>query len=335
MVTSLSGLIAISSLYSAHYNTSVSTLIHCAVTAALFWFKELFDKSPETFRGAPSPSCLAPQKLKGRLFNETRLVEFPCTAPMFIRVEAVFNGSVGLLKCSATGEPPPVLYWVQPSGKISMYEIPSDNDVLNNEGDLIVDSENPEVRLNGMFICTSQLIQRETLRFTLNLPFGPSIRSRNSFISSSHAVVPVNSDKISNIAEGSGNAKTLFDDISDRATPLLKIDDSIEVVTMSAVGDNKSLKVTEPSRYYWSERTFTLSELVGAAVATHIGTILVYVLVVAGCYWTRCKARRQIRRIHQRNAFFLNNKSTLSPCSALLPETVCLNGLDHRYVSTR
>jgi len=44
-------------------------------------------------------------------------------APMFNEVEATFDvdASAGRLTCVASGEPAPVLYWIQPSGKATRY----------------------------------------------------------------------------------------------------------------------------------------------------------------------------------------------------------------------
>jgi hypothetical protein len=44
-------------------------------------------------------------------------------APMFYHVDAKFDveRGVGRLSCTATGEPAPVLYWIQPSGRATKY----------------------------------------------------------------------------------------------------------------------------------------------------------------------------------------------------------------------
>jgi len=48
-------------------------------------------------------------------------------APMFNEVEATFDvdASAGRLTCVASGEPAPVLYWIQPSGKATRYTAPA------------------------------------------------------------------------------------------------------------------------------------------------------------------------------------------------------------------
>ena len=47
-------------------------------------------------------------------------------APMFNEIEATFDvdASAGRLTCVASGEPAPVIYWIQPSGKATRYPAP-------------------------------------------------------------------------------------------------------------------------------------------------------------------------------------------------------------------
>ena len=91
-------------------------------------------------------------------------------APMFNEVEATFDvdASVGRLTCVASGEPAPVLYWIQPSGKATRYsaapttaaDTPPDDDQLGlNEAVLELDRGggpgDPAGAESGMYICVA------------------------------------------------------------------------------------------------------------------------------------------------------------------------------------
>jgi len=82
-------------------------------------------------------------------------------APMFNEVEATFNvdESAGRLTCVASGEPAPMLYWIQPSGKATRYSAPStsDDDQLGlNEAVLELGRDGrTDPDESGMYICVA------------------------------------------------------------------------------------------------------------------------------------------------------------------------------------
>lgn len=111
------------------------------------------------------------------------------------------------------------------------------------------------------------------------------------------------------------------------------------------------MAVRRRSVAYWTDRSFTLTELVGAIVGTHFGTMVAYAVGVGVCYFRRCRRRqRRIRRIYQRRSAggggggggskhdrrlhgsLKVSSQQLSPCdgSSPSPESVFLNGAGHR-----
>jgi len=86
-------------------------------------------------------------------------------APMFNEVEATFDvdASAGRLTCVASGEPAPVLYWIQPSGKATRYGAPpspettqDDDQVGLNEAVLELERDgSSDVSQSGMYICVA------------------------------------------------------------------------------------------------------------------------------------------------------------------------------------
>lgn len=86
------------------------------------WLKNLFDVRQEIFKGAKPPSCGTPKRLELIQFNELVSSDFQCTSPSFGDVEAELSLDHARLKCTATGDPLPTLFWIQPSGQTTKYE---------------------------------------------------------------------------------------------------------------------------------------------------------------------------------------------------------------------
>lgn len=133
----------------------------------VIWLKELYDSNEEIFRGALSPTCLWPPKLKSKRFSELDVDSFRCRVPMFSRVEAFFNDSQMRLNCRATGDPAPSLYWIQPSGSASRYSPPSDLEIQENEGVLVVGEQG--ARQRGMYICIANN-EAGNVTLTIDIP---------------------------------------------------------------------------------------------------------------------------------------------------------------------
>lgn len=138
-----------------------SNPFHC--NCEVIWLKEFYDKNGEIFKGSPPPSCLTPMKLKGKFFNTLSLFDFRCSPPVFNNIDAVFDSSQGRLRCTASGDPAPTLFWIQPSGESSRYSPPQDDEARSNEGVLAI-SPSPAAGpnspagdqkddLSGMYIC--------------------------------------------------------------------------------------------------------------------------------------------------------------------------------------
>jgi len=81
---------------------------------------------------------------------------------MFNEVEATFDvdASSGRLTCVASGEPAPVLYWIQPSGKATRYNAPpirdshGDDQLGLNEAVLELEDRGSRDE-SGMYICVA------------------------------------------------------------------------------------------------------------------------------------------------------------------------------------
>ena len=143
-----------------------SNPLHC--NCEVLWLKEFYDTHAAIFEGASAPTCLTPQKLKSKQFNQLTLFEFRCQSPVFNNIDAVFNNLQGKLRCTATGDPAPTIYWIQPSGHSFRYNPPADENVRKNEGMLVLNAEDvPRQDLTGQYFCVA-INEAGNVTLTLN-----------------------------------------------------------------------------------------------------------------------------------------------------------------------
>lgn len=253
--------------------------LHCNCETA--WLKDAFDESPETFRGAAAPSCLTPARLRGRYFSDIQRIDFRCQPPAFSDIETAFGSDAGgaRLRCTAVGDPAPTLYWIQPSGKTTRYEAPIDDDARRNVGLLTVrerdvDGSGATSSLFGMYICVANNeAGNVTLTINVSWPFASSSRVVGGEFQTSlpppsdaHSGLAVPTSRTSLDAARRGNYTVI--DVT--ASP--ESSDEEEQAELS-VGDRQKL--------------FTVTELVCAIIGTHLGTLLLCLIVLPLLYRRR------------------------------------------------
>ena len=259
------------------------------------WLKRLYDNKPELFRGAAAPSCRNPDRLRGRAFNDTSVDEFRCRHPQLTRVELAANSTSGRLTCAAAGEPLPTIYWIEPSGTATRYVQSDDNDDderVENEGTLVVESES---RLFGMYICIANN-DAGNVTLTINVP----------------AVSTSSSDQLA------ADVMTTTTSSTSVTSASVQLSTSVE---RWSVSDHSAAAVLAARRRH----SFTLSQLVLAVVVTHTVTLLLYVALVALCYWTptgllsrqRRHSGRRVHHHHHRQRSTVCSGSTLYTAASL------------------
>jgi len=302
------------------------------------WLKRLFDKRPDVFRGATPPTCRLPDRLRGRAFNETTVDEFLCRAPQLTRVEVAANNTAGRLRCAATGQPVPTIYWIQPSGQATRYLHPDpdpdlqtsdadDETGFENEGTLSIDSFGSGSRLYGMYICIANN-DAGNVTLTISVPASSDLpRPDMYFTSWPSSFLPSN--------------------VTSSSTPVGRVTPASTAVERDAdvAATSSGHRHRPPSR----SDQFTLSQLVVAVVVTHIVTLTIYVVLAAVFYWRRrCTVdelgRRRThavtRRVRHQRCSGSSRSSSLQYAAAStklssLPQSpssdrdaaVCLNGL--------
>ena len=156
-----------------------SNPLHC--NCELGWLKDFYDAHPDKFDSAVvPPSCLTPQGMKGKFFNELSADDLRCTAPTFKNIDAIFDDNRGRLKCTATGDPAPTLYWIQPSGKSNRYRPPDEEDIKRNEGVLNLAPTEENDDLAGMYICVAHN-DAGSVTLTINVTW-PHTRALNALL---------------------------------------------------------------------------------------------------------------------------------------------------------
>jgi len=278
-----------------------SNPLHCGCEAT--WLKEFYDNNVELFKGASQPSCNTPLRLKGKYFNELINTDFRCQAPVFSNIDIMFNEVQGRLKCSATGDPTPTLFWIQPTGKTSKYDPPSDESVPKNEGLLVLHSRSSSAdhtSLIGMYICVANNdAGNVTLAVNVSWPHHRDTHHSGGSHSPGGANYPI----LDFISPSSSLPVNLS---LDGGSPLLLSPargiSSIWVDTPAAGGPverfvfNVTSSTSPPpalapggDQILESSRMFSVAELVGAIVATHVFTLLLALVFIVIYYRRRIK----------------------------------------------
>ena len=86
------------------------------------WLKDFFESNPSKFNDVTPISCGSPSHLTTKSLNEVPRTNFDCKSPTFRNINAFFDLDQAVLQCSASGNPVPTLFWIQPNGKTIKYD---------------------------------------------------------------------------------------------------------------------------------------------------------------------------------------------------------------------
>ncbi len=304
-----------------------SNPLHC--NCEVVWLKEFYDKNSGVFEGAVVPSCLTPQRLKGKFFSELSLFDLRCQAPVFNNIDALFDVSHGRLRCTATGDPAPTLYWIQPRGRTTKYLAPEQEDARRNTGEL--DLSLADVNdLSGMYICVAKN-EAGNVTLTINVTL-PHPRASGDVTYKTLGVGPELDSTPGPGTPQQGQGSTLV---------LLPTPSTIEAADTASTsrprdqrGTYVQAKIPDPEKnrtlhsiqtdelpHRTGERMFSVVELIGAVVGTHVCTLLLCLIFMPIYY------RRKLRQ-QQCAATTLEKKAASLP-----PEAVYLNGMGRHPVT--
>lgn len=94
--------------------------LHC--NCEVGWLFDFFQTNIKMFTGVDPPSCRTPSRLRAKTFNELTAEDFRCQLPVFKKVDAIFEESVGKLNCLATGDPIPLIQWIKPGNDVETFQ---------------------------------------------------------------------------------------------------------------------------------------------------------------------------------------------------------------------
>ena len=289
------------------------------------WLKDLFELSDgdQTF-------CRTPERLRGRAFSDLTSSDFSCSLPSFHNIDAVFDGDNGTLRCSATGDPTPTLFWVQPTQRSTVHKPRSrDSEERNyNEATLNVSARHtPRGELSGTYFCVAQNDAGKTT-FTFNLTWPqhtplihvvPKLQAASHPPPSAPSPPPVVQDRVTSpnhIITSSLDTMTVRDaDNSDVIVPQNSAGDDV------SGGDAGSSETTSVKRSasLTSSKIFTLPQLLGAILGTFFATLLLCFILIPLYFRRKLKKSRDSP-----------HHSLVPQSGASLHETVYLNGTNGR-----
>jgi len=207
-------------------------------------------------------------------------------------VDAILDRrGTGYLRCSANGQPTPVIYWIKPSGKTLRFDVRTDSDGVQrrgrNEGQVSVSFTDVE---SGLYICVAKN-EVGNVTLTVNVTWPAMYRLRSAF---QPTLPSANSNRVNVVQPSKSAAATVVSAATDH--DLLRVD----------VNDGGQLAQESDDI-----RLFTVSELVGAVVGTHLGTVLLFVLVLLPVHLVRAERRKRTEADNLRVRDSLLDKQTI------------------------
>jgi len=246
--------------------------LHCGCET--FWLKTLYDRQGgATFRGAEPPTCWTPRRLRDRHFDQLTSDDLQCSAPSFGNIDAVLHWKgTGRLRCTATGQPTPTIYWIRPSGRTRRFDVRTNRDTDSvpverdggggrNEGVVSINYAEEE---SGLYICVAKnSVGNVTLTMNVSVTHGPT-RSTSS------AAVPVSSTVSESLAAPNWGSPT-----------------PLSVINVATVDQHRYHSEQELAETTDELRLFTVFELVAAVVGTHLCTVMLFFVVLIPIHCVR------------------------------------------------
>ena len=266
--------------------------LHCGCET--LWLKQLYDRhGGATFRGAEPPTCWTPARLRGTHFDQLGTTDLHCSAPAFGNVDAVLDArGTGRLRCSASGQPAPIIYWIRPSGRTRRFNVPTwrpsadveeerRRDEGRNEGTVSINRIEAE---SGLYICVAKNdVGNVTLTMNLSWP-GPRSTS-----------------EVQSIPPGQSSTRSPWSSQSlpqpHRPAPSLSVIDVPADHGEPPDGDDDLSGQPQVEVVDGGVRLFSVSELVAAVVGTHLCTVLLFVTALVVFHLVRSRRRKRTEAV--------------------------------------
>ena len=261
--------------------------LHCGCET--LWLKQLYDRQGgATFRGAQPPTCWTPGRLRARHFDELTSADLHCSAPSFGNIDAVLDWrGTGRLRCTATGQPTPIIYWIKPSGQTRRFEVrrsetKQDADGVpverhggdgRNEGKVSINYAEAQ---SGLYTCVA-MNEVGNVTLTMNVSW-PAKSVTNRPKSTSRPVSWSDGNRLSASRHRHAPTRSVINVATDYQLPHVEVGDERRQDTAHAIDD---------------VRLFTVYELVVAVVGTHLCTVLLFFLALLPVQLVRAQRRKR------------------------------------------
>jgi hypothetical protein len=283
---------------------------HCNCETA--WLKQLLDVRKDLVYGSPLPTCSSPLALRGSGFESLTTLDFSCLAPTFNTVETQFDHRHGRLRCVATGDPLPTLYWVRPTGETRRYTpfvTLTEPVEVTNEAVLSIEHVKEPDSLTGVYMCIA-VNDGGNVTLTLNVSWPPISGSAGfSYRVSNNPINPYSTLGSRSTSQRnplllpaqSRDSGESYDVSMTSGLPyndselVVLADNNADDVIMVGQGNHSNQNDSnnnwlQRQRHneidYFIERRYTLTELIVAVVCIHVATVLL-VLALIACYQRR------------------------------------------------
>ena len=242
-------------------------------------------------------------------------------APVFSNVDITLGDVTGRLKCSATGDPAPTLFWIQPNGRTTKYSpltssvspaapvglspvaaLPGavEDGARRTDGVLVLGGRTSDSSssLTGMYICVANN-EAGNVTLAVNLSWPLALPATRQLPRPTAQNFPVDRDDLL------------------RGLPLDKLDEFPFNLTLIEEEWIRRERERQPSA-----RLFSVAELVCAVVVTHVATLLIVIALVAVFVQRRAARRRRQQQL------LPPVHPTTAPVTANDPDPRLLRGAD-------
>lgn len=159
--------------------------LHC--NCEVGWLFDFFQTNTKMFTGVEPPSCRTPSRIRAKSFDVLSAEDFRCHLPVFKKVDAIFEESVGKLNCLATGDPTPLIQWIKPGNNVETFH-PKGKPVTNENYGILYLTD-PQATEDLVYKCVASN-PAGNVTFSLNVVWPPKYSRDQVIINTPKPTLP-------------------------------------------------------------------------------------------------------------------------------------------------
>ena len=257
--------------------------LHC--NCEVGWLFKFYQNNLKMFIGVDPPSCRTPSRLRAKQFNELSAEDFRCQLPVFKKVDAIFEESVGKLNCLATGDPIPTIQWLKPGNSVEVFKPKANSDSNDNYGILYLN--NPQATDDLLYKCVASN-PAGNVTFSLNVVWPPKYSRDQVIINTPKPTPPPTLPPTKELItpdpkreQEQSKDQNNKSDKTDKVKETLVKDKTEKTVNSKEdsfiIDASKSEMSMEKETIHHGE--FSLADIIGAVVGTFLLTLLACIAV--------------------------------------------------------